>query len=63
MDTAAQPECYSCWGTGKIKGFGMDGKECPCIAHCLSCSEVIVWGHDDEAPPKRCNKCKENPDE
>lgn len=27
---APTESCYSCLGTGRIKGFGHDGKQCPC---------------------------------
>lgn len=54
----AEKGCYSCDGTGKIRGFGATGLRCPCIASCRECGDDIAWLHDDQFPPRQCSTCK-----
>ena len=57
--------CFSCRGTGKTSGFGLQhGSECICVAHCAHCDEPIPRADYDEGEPRRydgmpaCDACR-----
>ena len=57
-DHLASEGCYGCRGTGKMVGFGCDGRPCPCVAVCENCDEPFAWSHDDERAPRECPSCR-----
>lgn len=49
------PSCYGCLGTGKIQGFGQQGKTCPCTT-CHGCGEPADHVEEGRA---YCSECDE----
>ncbi len=58
LEKYAVENCYSCQGTGYVKGFGHTGLECPCINDCSQdCGNIANPDNYDGDDMHYCDEC------